>query len=218
MTRSLRCNVENIYIQSKENFMKYLRLLSTVCVIVCLTLLSGCSKKEDEPNAEPNTDAELSAQVPTESIKESPEEGSTIMPSTEGTLFKDVLALWEAEKKDEAVKKFLTIQWSDPSVFQGIQALNMSDQEWKLLAQDEMKRVADESHELTLKMRRLMFYVSSIGDKHASSGDIQIAKEHFEAVRLYGEALTQTESFDENIRKIGIAILAYGQKKLSDIE
>ncbi len=198
--------------------MKHMRLMSIVWVIVCMALLSGCSKKEDDSSAEPNADTELSAQVPTESIKEGPEEGSIIMSSTEGTLFKDVLALWEAEKKDEAVKKFLSIQWSDPSIFQGIQALNMSEQEWKLLAQDEMKRVADESHELLRKMRKLMFYVSSIGDKHASSGDIQTAKEHFEAIRLYGEAFSQTESFDENIRGIGIAILAYGQKKLSEIE
>ena len=50
--------------------MKYLRLSSIVCVIVCLTFLSGCSKKEEDSSAEPNTDTELSAQVPTESIKE----------------------------------------------------------------------------------------------------------------------------------------------------
>jgi hypothetical protein len=195
-----------------------MRLLSIVWVIVCLALLSGCSKKEDDSSAEPDTDTEVSAQVPTESIKESPKEESTIQSSTEGTLFKDVLALWEADQKDEAVKKFLSVQWSDPSVFQGIQVLNISEQEFKLLPEDEMKRISKESHTLTIKMRKLMFYVVSIGDKHASSGDIQIAKEHFEAVRLYGEAFSQTESFDEAIQGIGIAIVAYGQKKLSEIE
>ncbi len=198
--------------------MKHLRLLSIVGVIVCLALLSGCSKKEDDSSAEPNADTELSAQVPNESIEESPEEGSTIMSSTEGTLFKDVLALWEAEKKDEAVRQFLSIQWDNPSVFQGIEVLDVSEQEFRLLPQDERKRISKESHTLSIKMRKLMFYVSSIGDKHASSGDIQTAKEHFEAIRLYGEAFSQTESFDENIRGIGIAILAYGQKKLSEIE
>ena len=197
--------------------MKHMRLLSIVWVIVCLALLSGCSKKEDDSSAEPNSDTELNAQVPTESIEESPKEESTIQSSTEGTLFKDVLALWEAEKKDEAVKQFLSIQWSDPSVFQGIQALNMSEQELRLLPQDDMKRIAGEAHTLTKKLRNLMFYVVSIGDKHASSGEIQIAKEHFKAVRLYGEALCQPEQL-EIMRLIGKAIVAHGQKKLSEIE
>ena len=197
--------------------MKHFRLLSIVCVIVNLALLSGCSKKEDDSSAEPNTDTELSAQAPTESIKESPKEGSTITSSTEGTLFKDVLALWETDQKDEAVKQFLSIQWGDPSVFQGIQVMNMSEQELRLLPQDEQKRIGGEAHELTLKMRELMFYVVSIGDKHVSSGDIQIAKEHFEAVRLYGEALSQSERL-EIMRIIGKAIVSHAQKKLSNIE
>jgi major membrane immunogen (membrane-anchored lipoprotein) len=197
--------------------MTQFRLLSIVCVIVCLALLTGCSKKEDDSSAEPNTETELSSQVPTESIREGPKEASTIMSSTEGTLFKDVLALWETDQKDEAVKQFLSIKWGDPSVFQGIQVMNMSEQELRSLPQDEMKRIAGEAHELTLKMRRLMFYVSSIGDKHVSSGDIQVAKKHFEAVRLYGEALSQPERF-EVIRMVGKAIVAYGQKKLSGIE
>ncbi len=155
--------------------------------------------------------------MPTKSIKESPKEGSTITSSTEGTLFKDVLALWEADQKDEAVKQFLSIQWGDPYVFQGIQVMNMSEQELRLLPQDEQKRIGGEAHELTLKMRRLMFHVVSIGDKHVSSGDIQIAKEHFDAVRLYGEALCQPERL-EIMRLIGKAIVAHGQKKLSEIE
>ena len=41
-----------------------------------------------------------------------------------------------------------------------------------------------------------MFYVVSIGDKLASSGDIKMAKEHFEAVRLYDEAFSQSERFE----------------------
>ena len=197
--------------------MKRMRLLSIVWVIVCLALLSGCAKKEDDSSAEPNTDTELSAQVPAEGIKESPKEGSTTTSSTEGTLFKDVLALWEADQKDEAVKQFLSIQWSDPSVFQGIQAMNMSEQELRLLPQDEINRIVGELHDLTRKMRNLMFYVVSIGDKLASSGDIKMAKEHFETVRLYGEALSQSERF-EIIQLVGKAFVSHAQKKLSGIE
>jgi len=197
--------------------MKRMRLLSIVWVIVCLALLSGCAKKEDDSGAEANTETELSAQVPAEGIKESPKEGSTTTSSTEGTLFKDVLALWEADQKDEAVKQFLSIQWSDPSVFQGIQAMNMSEQELRLLPQDEINRIVGELHDLTRKMRNLMFYVVSIGDKLASSGDIKMAKEHFETVRLYGEALSQSERF-EIIQLVGKAIVSHAQKKLSGIE
>ena len=198
--------------------MKYLRLLSIVCVIVCLTFLSGCSKKEEEDSsAEPNTDTELSAQVPTESIKESPKEESTIMPSTEGTLFKDVLALWEAEKKDEAVKQFLSIQWDNPSVFQGIETLNMTEQELGSLPLDEVKPIAGEALNLSRKMRNLVFYVVETGDKHISSGDIKAAKDHFEAIRLFGEALLQSDRI-ELIKLVSKAILALGQKKLSEIE
>ncbi len=198
--------------------MKHFRLLSLVCVIVNLTLLSGCSKKEDDSSADPNTDTELSAQVPTKSIRESPKATSTIQSSTEGTLFKDVLALWETDQKDEAVKQFLSIQWGDPSVFQSIEALNISEQELRLLPQDEGMRIAGEVPILTRELRDLMFYVVSIGDKHASSGDIQIAKAHFEAVRLYGEALCQQPEPLEIMRMIGKAFVAHGQKKLSEIE
>jgi hypothetical protein len=111
-----------------------------------------------------------------------------------------VLALWETDQKDEAVKQFLSIQWGDPSVFQSIEVLNISEQELRLLPQDEGLRIAEKSPILAIELRDLMFYVVSIGDKHASSGDIQIAKAHFEAVRLCGEALSQ------------------GQKKLSSIQ
>ncbi|UCE48378.1 MAG: hypothetical protein JSW47_22625 [Phycisphaerales bacterium] len=198
--------------------MKYLRLLSIVCVIVCLTLLSGCSKKEDEPNAEPNTDTESSAQVSTErSIKESPKEESTTMLSSESTLFQDVLALWETNQKDEAVKQFLSIQWDNPSVFQGIEALNMTEQELGSLPLDEVKPIAGEALNLSRKMRNLVFYVVETGDKHISSGDIKAAKEHFEAIRLFGEALLQSDRI-ELIKMVSKAIVSLGQKKLSEIE
>ena len=198
--------------------MKHLRFFSIAWASVCLASLSGCSKKGEDSSAEPNTDTELSAQVPTKSIRESPKATSTIQSSTEGTLFKDVLALWEADQKDEAVKQFLSIQWSDPSVFQGIQAMNMSEQELRLLPQDEGMRIAGEAPILAIELRDLMFYVVSIGDKHASSGDIQIAKAHFEAVRLYGEALCQQPEALEIMRVIGKAFVNHGQKKLSEIE
>ena len=197
--------------------MKHFRLLSIVCVIICIVLLSGCSKKEDDSSDEPNTDTELSAQVPTEGIKESPKEGSTVQSSAEGTLVKDVLALWEAGQKDEAVRQFLTIQWDNPSVFQEMQVLIMPEQEFRSLSQDEMKRIVGEAMNLTGKLRELMFYVVSIGDKLASSGDIKLAKEHFEAVRLYGEVLSQSERL-EVIRNHGKAAAAYAQKRLSGIE
>jgi uncharacterized lipoprotein YehR (DUF1307 family) len=197
--------------------MKYLRLLSIVCVIVCLTFLSGCSKKEEDSSAEPNTDTELSAQVPTESIKESPKDESTTMLSSEGTLFKDVLALWETDQKDEAVKQFLSIQWDNPSVFQGIETLNMTEQELTSLPLDEVKPIAGEALNLSRKMRDLVFYVVETGDKHISSGDIKSAKEHFEAIRLFGEALLQSDRI-ELIKMVSKAIVSLGQKKLSEIE
>ncbi|MFC1634889.1 hypothetical protein ACFL5Z_08605 [Planctomycetota bacterium] len=197
--------------------MKHLRLLSMVLTILYLASLSGCAKKEDESPAERSTDTKLNNQAPTEGTNENLEEGSTVKSNPEGVLLKDVLALWETDRKDDVVTQFQLIQWDDPSVFHQMQDLTISEQEFRSLPQGEMKRIVEEAMNLTGRMRKLMFYVVSVGEKRAASGDTKAAKEHFMAVRRYGEALSRSERL-EVIRMHGKAAIGYADKKLSGIE
>ncbi|UCF15014.1 MAG: hypothetical protein JSW59_16520 [Phycisphaerales bacterium] len=197
--------------------MKHLRLSNIMWAGVCLALLSGCAKKEDDSPAEPNTDTESTAQVPPERTEASPKEEDTVQPSADGAFVKDVLALWETGQKDDAARQFMAIQWDAPSTFREVEVLIMSEQQLRALPQSEMKRVVEEVSDLLGKLRKLMFQVVSVGEKLASSGDTDMAKEHFEAVRLYGEALLQPERL-EIVRLHGKAAVAYAQKRLSGIK
>ena len=197
--------------------MKHVRLLSIVVTVPCLALLPGCGKKEEESRVEPSADTESSTPAPTENTNESPQERSNVTSSPEGVLVKDVLALWEAGRKDEAVTHSLPIQWDDPSVFQEMQYLTMSEQAYRALPRDEMKPVVEEAMNLTKKLRELMFNVVAEGDKLATSGDIEAAKEHFTAVRRYGQALSQPKQL-EVIQMHGKAAMEYADKKLSSIK
>ena len=121
--------------------MKGLRWLSIVLVIVHLASLPGCGRKEDESGAGPSPDSEAGAPVPTGRTSESPQAGGTVDSTTDGAVLKEALALWEAGEKDDAVRRFLAMQWSDPSVYRDMPVLVMSDQQFRSLPYGEAKRI-----------------------------------------------------------------------------
>jgi hypothetical protein len=196
--------------------MKHTRLLSLVLIVLCLAFLPGCDKKKNKSRAEPSADTASNTPAPLESTDENPQESSNTTSSPEGVLVKDVLALWEAGQKDEAVTQFVSIQWDDPSVFKEMKVLTMSEQEYLALPRDEMKPVVEEAMNLLGKLRKLMFDVVAEGEKLAASGDANAAKEHFTAVRRYGQALSQPERL-EVIQMHGKAAIGYADKKQAAI-
>jgi len=198
------------------------RLLSIMLMVTVLLSISGCAKKEDESQNESDAYSESAGQVSpdvsasAESSTPHAEGERTDADSTsEASVYlKEVLASWNAERKDEAVEQFLSIRWADPSVFRDIQILNLSEKEFTSLPQAEMKRTLEDGMKLTGTLRKLMFHVVSVGEKLAASGDTKTAEVHFEAVRRYGEALSGPDRL-EIIRLHGKAAAAYAQKRLS---
>ena len=197
--------------------MKPVRLLSGVSVVLCLALLSGCGKKEGESAEESGSNAQSSAQAPAQAADDSPQGGSDVTSGTKTVLAKDALASWEAGRKDEAVTQFLSVQWDSPSAFEGMEALTMSEQDFRALSQSEMTQAAKQAMDLTGKLRKLIFYVASDAEKLAASGNTQAAKERLMAVKRHGQALSQPERL-EIVQMYGEAAAAYADKKLSAIK
>lgn len=176
--------------------MRKRRLWSIVPVVIVLLLLSGCSKKEDKPQTEDNL---------------YPEPGSKI--SSDVWPVNELLALWNVNKKDEAVKEFLSIQWDDPSVFQGADLLNLSEKEFVSLPTSERTRIKQDAFKLERTLRVLGKHVLSTGEKFAASGDTDMANAHFEAVLRYGRALSKPERL-AIIQLSGKAMVKAAQSKL----
>jgi len=148
------------------------RLFLIVLVIATLLVsLIGCFKKDDQ----------------------SPDERSAARTSAGGILLKNVLASWEAGNKDDAVKQFVSITWTDPSVLEDMPILSMSEKQFVALPQDDRTRIQQEALELTRNLRSLVMHVLSIGDDHAASGDTKTAKKHYGAVRDCGHTLSGRE-------------------------
>ena len=117
----------------------------------------------------------------------------------------------------DAVRQFLSMQWSDPSVYRDMPVLMMSEREFRSLPYGEAKRIVGEAMELIGRVRKLMFHVASLGGDLASSGDTERAKQHFEAIRRYGQALSRADRI-EVVRDHGKAAVGYAESKLSDVE
>ena len=103
----------------------------------------------------------------------------------------DVLALWETGQKDEAVKQFLSIQWDNPSVFEKMDVLTMTEKAYLALPRDEMEPVMKEAMNMTKKLRELMFGVVAKAEELAASGNIEAAKG-----TCHGGAVLRSSSFD----------------------
>lgn len=197
--------------------MKHFRLLSITCLIMILVLLSGCSKKKDDSNAEPNNDTELSAQASTENITKSPKETSTTEPSTEGILIKDVVTLWDNGQKGAAVLQFLYINWQDASVLDQIRGLSMSERDLISLSENDRKNIIQETMTVLSSMRELFFHIASEAELLASLGNKTMAEEHLAAIRNYGNSLSKPDHLHV-VQMHGKAATSYAEKKLSELQ
>jgi hypothetical protein len=194
--------------------MSGMRVLSILLVMTYLVSLSGCARKENKSATQSSAHSQTSAPGAPEHSSQSPKAGSTVTATAGGTTLKDLFTLWEAGQKDAAVRQFLSMQWSDSSVYRDMPVLMLSEQEYRSLPPDEAKQILDEAMKLTGRLRMLMFHVASVGDGLASSGNTEIAMQHFDAIRQYGQALSRAERI-EVIRNHGKAAVTYAEKKLS---
>ncbi len=177
--------------------------LGFVWGIMCLAALVGCAKKEAPTGAEADDEMEVQTQTPIEPAQ----------PGSPGVGLKDVLVMWENGRQQEAARQFVAIRWNDPSALDQMPVLTMSESQFRLLSSDEQTQVVAEAMKLSGQLRKVMFFVAAVGDKLASTGDKQGAKTHYEAVRSYGETLSQPERL-EIVRLHGTAAVQYAEKRL----
>ncbi len=197
--------------------MRCLRLSSIVLVLLCLSLIFGCDKRKDESRVDSSAISDSNARTRTGDTEGTQNKDGITQRHTNTILVNDVVSLWEADRKAEAVKQFLTIQWNDMSIYRETQVLIMSEQEMRSLSEGEQIRIIEEAMKQTSRLRKLVKDVVSEGVTFVSSGDKIAAKAYLEAVQRYGEALSQTERL-ESIRDHGKAAIKYAQKQLSGIE
>lgn len=169
--------------------------LGTLLALSPLVLLCGCTEKDDSGTVS-QTDEEV---------------------TSESSSIKDVLALWETGQKEDAVKRFVSINWNDPSVCEQVRVLAMTEREFLSLAPNEQGQVVQEAIECTDTLTTFMKHIASVGDELASTGDKAAASAHLEAVRSYGETLGGPEHL-EVVRAHGMAAVQYATKKLSSIK
>ena len=170
----------------------------------------GCSKKKDELPAESYAVSEPDTEAPAE---------GAVQSNAEGIAVSSMLELWETGQKGDAVKQFLSVKWNDPSVYREIPILTMSDKQWRSLPRDEQVRAAKDAQKQTIRLFKIVKDVVSNGKALASSGDAEMAKKHFEAVRHCGEALSHSKLLI-TVRDYGKVTIEYAQdqEKLSGIK
>jgi len=181
----------------------------THLILIALLLLSfGCTNKEDDSHLESNAVSDLNTEAQAE---------DSVQSNVEGPYVKSMLELWEAGQKEDAVKGFLAIRWEDPSAYQEVPVFAMSDRQWRSLPRDEQLASTKDARREIGRLREVLIEVVSTGKTLVSSGNSEMAKEHFEAARRYGEGLSRPKWF-YRVRDHGRAALEYVQKELAGME
>jgi len=196
-----------------------------IAVLIAATMaisLAGCGKKEETsepqappppPQASPQAPAETStpAQATAPVVEDVAAAAETGAPSPR--FLGEVLVSWNMGKRDEAVQKFLAIQWDAATAFQGIPMLVMSEQQLTSLSPEQQNRIVQETQGLSAVLRVIAAHMIATGETQAAAGDTDSAKAHFEAVRQCGQALAIPDRL-EVVQTLGKAMVQLAQEKL----
>jgi len=193
------------------------KLLAALVAAFLLMAFCGCSEKGDESEENPAPDAKSSPQASSEEMPTQLEDNGKAPVAAANTSLSDVVTSWDTGRKDEATRLFLSIDWRDASVFREIAGLTMSEEQLVALAENERKRIAEETMTLLGSMRKLFFHVASEAERLAGSGNATEAEEYLEAVRRYGDTLSGADHL-EMVKMHGKAATAYAEKKLSELK
>ncbi|MBN2133118.1 MAG: hypothetical protein JW741_26695 [Sedimentisphaerales bacterium] len=206
-----------------------MRRQKAIAVLVAATMamsLAGCGKKEDPsetqgppapeatPQATPAQPAEKPAPTPTAApvVEDTNAATETAPPSPR--FLGEVLVSWNMGKRDEAVEKFLAIQWDAPTAFQGIPMLVMSEQQLTSLSPEQQERIVQGTQNLSDVLRIIVAHMIATGETKAAAGDTDSAKAHFAAVQRCGEALAKPGRM-QDVQAMGQAIAQLAREKLA---
>jgi hypothetical protein len=193
------------------------KLLTVVVAVFILMSFPGCSNKEDESPGGQALESDSGRQVSTETAQDMPDDNSNEQTTDNDTSINAVLTSWKSGQKDATSEQFVSIDWTDTTIFNEMPILQMSEKQSMALSANERNILAQEAIELLNSLRRAMFYVVSQAMEFADSGDIAKAKQYLSAVRQYGVALAGPDHL-EVVRNHGKAATEYADRKLSEIE
>lgn len=207
---------------------------ATIITAMVLLPLTGCAKKENQaptavktpaPSSKKTTKAPPKAPVsvppakPEAGVPAAPSQSQasnptvTAVPLQPAAYFGEVLAAWIGGRKDEAVKQFLQMRWQDPSVFEGIPMLVMSEQQFAALPQAQRDPIGRQAQQFSTTIGDIATAVIASGEKASASGDAAGAKARFEAVQQFGQTLAAPERL-LIIQQVGKAVAKVAQEKL----
>jgi len=197
-----------------------------VAAAMAMTFLAGCGKKEDtsggqappapetapEGAAAPPVEKPAPTQAETPAVEDANAAAETAPPSPR--FLGEVLVSWNTNKRDEAVQKFLAIQWDAPTAFQGIPMLVMSEQQLAALSPEQRGRIVKETQNLSDLLRIIVAHMIATGEAKAAAGDTDGAKAHFAAVQRCGEAMAKPGRM-QDVQAMGQAIAQLAREKLA---
>jgi hypothetical protein len=217
------------------------RVLSAIIILLAIVVLplTGCAKKENQAPAKGKTATPTSAKatktpakapapmnVPaakseaaTSAVRpESKASAPTVTQAPEKPMYLgQVLVTWNTGKKGEAVNQFLQLNWQDPSVFQGIPVLAMSEQQFAALPEEQRDQISQQVQQLSQTFRDMGQAVISSTDSFIASGNAIGAKARLDAVQQFAQALAAPEHL-QIIQLVGKAISQLAQEKLSGVK
>jgi|GEM_PF-6969032 len=193
------------------------KLLVVVVTVFLLMALGGCSEKEDESPESAVPEPNSSPQISSEDTPTPPDETGTAPVEAGDASLSEAVALWNAGRKDDATKRFLSLDWQDASTLREMPLLTMSEEQFMALPENERQRHMQETMTLLGPIRKLFFHMASEAERLAGSGNRTEAEQYLGAVRRYGSSLFGGD-YIEIVRMHGKAAMGYAEKKLSELK
>jgi len=213
--------------------------IATLCVLAMVVLpLTSCAKKNQAPTGvktpaptgakktKPPSKAPAGASVPAAKSEtgipaattESKAGAPAVTQAPEKPMYLgQVLAAWNMGKKGEAVNQFLQLNWQDPSVYQGVPVLAMSEQQFAALPQEQRDMMNQQVQQMSQTLRDMARAVVASADSFIASGNAVGARARLEAVQQFGQALAAPERL-QIIQLVGKAVVQLAQDKLSGVK
>jgi len=213
-------------------------LVAIIVTAVVVVPLTGCGKKENPAPVKDKTAAPTSKAAKMPARAPAPVRAPAAKPeaaipaaepeSTAGApvvtqapakpmYLGQVIAAWNMGKKSDAVNQFLQLDWKDPSVFQGVPSLTMSEAMFASLPAAQRDQMSQVVQQLCQTLRDLAKAVVASTDRLIASGNTEGTRARLEAVQQFGQALDGPERL-QVIQLVGQVITKLAQEKLSGIK
>jgi hypothetical protein len=222
----------------KETWMRIRILVAIIVTAIVVLPLTGCGKKENQAPAKDKTAAPTSkttktpakapahvsapaakseAAIPAAKSESTASAPVVTQAPAKPTYLGEIIAAWNMGKRGEAVNQFLQLDWKDPSVFQGVPGLAMSEQMFASLPAAQRDQMNQVVQQLCQTFRDLAKAVVSSSESFIASNNTEGAKARLEAVQQFGQALAAPDRL-QIFQLVGQAVTKLAQEKLSGIK